>query len=84
MNAIQAVGVGEEGFVSFLHELKRLRVLDHDELLAWLRLHGDVIRLIEPPLDEEALRELALELGGQVSELPPAVRAERSPEGGAA
>ena len=36
--------VGEPGFVVYLHELRGLRVLSRREVLAWLALHGAVIR----------------------------------------
>ena len=47
----------------------RLRVLDHGELLGWLRLHGSVLRATHEPLDNgesldgETLAELQRELG---------------------
>ena len=49
---IVARRLGEEGFVVFLQELHWLGVLQHAELLAWLSLHGAVLRAIEPPLDD--------------------------------
>jgi hypothetical protein len=60
--------LGDAGFVHYLHELRRLRVLSRGEVIAWMGLHGAVTRL-EPPLDdgnrldEEALAELERELG---------------------
>ena len=48
---IVARRLGEEGCVTFLKELHRLGVLQHADLLAWLELHGRVLRVIEPPLD---------------------------------
>ena len=61
--------LGEPGFVHFLCELRRLRVLSQREVVSWLGLHGAVVRLSEPPLDdgkrldELALAELERELG---------------------
>lgn len=66
---IRAAHVGEFGFVRYLHELRGLHVLSQDEVLAWLRLHGAVTRMVEPQLDngerlnEEAFEELERELG---------------------
>jgi hypothetical protein len=67
-----ATRLGDLGFVAFAKGLHRLDVIDHDELLRWLELHGDVIRATEPPLDdgerfdEDALLALAREFGGWV------------------
>lgn len=61
--------LGEPGFVVYLHELRRLRVLSRREVVGWLGLHGAVIRMLEPPLDdgetfdEHAFAELSFELG---------------------
>ena len=61
--------VGEPGFVMYVHELRRLQVLSRREVLAWLGLHGAVIRLLEPPLDdglgidEQVFADLEDELG---------------------
>ena len=61
--------VGQPGFVSYLHQLRRLGVLSQPEVLRWLALHGSVIRLVEPPLDdgsgidEQVFADLAGELG---------------------
>ena len=79
-NAIQAAKLGEVGYVNFLLQLKDLGVVSRRDVLVHLRLHGDLLRLTGEPLDDVALSALADELGGQVSALPPAVRAE----GGAA
>jgi hypothetical protein len=73
MSTIVAHRVGEEGYVHFLHVLLRLGVLDRDDVLAHLRLHGAVIRRAELPVDEgdgadeEALEALADELGGELT-----------------
>jgi hypothetical protein len=48
---LRAAHLGEVGFLEFVLELGRLGVLDSEEALAWLRLHGDVLRVSEPPLD---------------------------------
>lgn len=56
--------------MAFLGELVRMGVLTRGEKLAWLALHGAVMRATLPPLDdgrginEEALAALADELGG--------------------
>jgi hypothetical protein len=49
--AVRAVRIGEEGFVAFLHELRRLGVLTQPDVIAWLALHGAVLRRTESPLD---------------------------------
>jgi hypothetical protein len=56
--------LGDPGYVAFLRTLYRLGVLDHEELLLWLRLHGCVLRSSEQPLDgdEDAIADLAAEL----------------------
>jgi hypothetical protein len=67
MKPLVAAPIGSPGFVSFARDLHRLGVLDHDELLGWLRLHGSLIRATEPALadedeiDEDALLALRLE-----------------------
>ena len=49
--AVASTHVGEEGFVAFLSELRQLTVFDREEHLAWLALHGAVLRMVEVPLD---------------------------------
>jgi hypothetical protein len=67
---LRAVGLGQPGFVGFLHGLAELGVIDREELRAWLRLHGSVVRRPGPPLDagdgipDELLDRLQEELGG--------------------
>jgi hypothetical protein len=61
--------IGQMGFVTYLHQLRRLGVLSQPEVIAWMALHGSVIRCVELALDdgfgidEEALAELQRELG---------------------
>ena len=61
---IVACRVGDEGFLHFVHELRRSGVLDREETLGWLALHGAVLRAFGLPLDDgerldpEAFREL--------------------------
>jgi hypothetical protein len=68
---LQAAHVGSEGFVRFVKRLHRLGVIDHDELLDWLRLRGCVVRAIGQPLedggriDEQGFAQLAFELGAE-------------------
>jgi hypothetical protein len=68
--ALVAAQVGEPGFVQYLHRLRDLDVLNRDELLAWLRLHGAIMRATGEPLDrgegidEEALASLQREYAG--------------------
>jgi hypothetical protein len=52
MTILVAHPLGHVGFVSFVKALHRLGVLDHDELLGWRRLPGQIIRLLETPLDD--------------------------------
>lgn len=71
MRTIVAAEVGREGFVAYLGELRRLRVLSQAEKIAWLDLHGRLLRAREVPLDdgsgidEEWLQALAREFGGE-------------------
>ena len=64
MTVLVVCGVGEVGFASFLRELHRFGVLDCEELLAWLALHGSVLRATGLALDrgsgvpDEVLLEL--------------------------
>lgn len=66
--AFVAGRVGEKGFVAFVKALNRYDVLNHEELLRWLALHGAVMRATEPPLDrgegvdEDLLRHLEASL----------------------
>jgi hypothetical protein len=65
---IRAARLGDPGFVSFVLRLHVEDVLDHNELIAWLHLHGAVMRATLPPLDtgegipEDALRTLQEEI----------------------
>ena len=73
MKSVIARRVGEEGFVTFLGQLMRLRVLTPKEKRRWLVLHGLILRA-EPPLDngaldEAALKALARELRGKLGDL---------------
>jgi hypothetical protein len=85
MRTIVSAGVGEQGFVEFLGELRRLAVLNQNEKLGWLALHGALLRAREVPLDdgsgidEEWLQALARELGGELE-----VRDTDAPVGGQA
>jgi hypothetical protein len=49
--ALVAVPIGAPGFTTFAKDLERLGVLDGEELLGLLRLHGSVLRAVEEPLD---------------------------------
>jgi hypothetical protein len=75
----RGVRVGEVGFVSYLHQLRRLGVIDQSEVISWLGLHGAVIRATEAPLDDgERLDEDALESLTEIEILLEAqVRGER-------
>ncbi len=70
--AVIARRVGDEGFVEYLHRLQGFGILDHEELIAWLQLHGVVLRGTLRPLDdgtgvdEEELDALGRELGGEL------------------
>jgi hypothetical protein len=73
MNTLIATHVGELGFIRFVHDIAALGVLDRPETLAWIALHGALLRLAEPlddgqGIDEGALEELAHELGSHVEE----------------
>jgi hypothetical protein len=65
---IAVARVGEPGFARFCRELERLGVLAPEERLAWIRLHGSVLRGCLVPLDvghgvpEELLERLREEL----------------------
>jgi hypothetical protein len=63
---IRARELGQEGFVSYLKALRRIGVVDDEEALAWLRLHGWALRASGIPLDEDegSLDDLAAELEG--------------------
>jgi hypothetical protein len=67
--------VGQVGFVTYLHALRKLGVLSQPEVLGWLGLHGAVIRRSEAPLDdgsgldEQALAGLLRDLGA-AEEIP--------------
>ena len=50
---MSAVPIGTPGFTTFAKELERLGVLGQPELLGLLELHGRVLRLVEPTLDED-------------------------------
>ena len=51
MRPLRAVLIGTEGFVHFVHGLRDLGVIDRDEMLGLLRLHGAVIRTTGLALD---------------------------------
>ena len=66
MKTLRLAAIGCEGFASALLQLHIVGVLDHDELLGWLRLHGALLRLGEPlddghSLDERTFAEFARE-----------------------
>jgi hypothetical protein len=69
--ALVAVRLGEPGFVHYLHRVRDLDVLDRDELLTWLRLHGWIMRATGEPLDtgsgidEETFASLQREFAGR-------------------
>jgi hypothetical protein len=44
--------IGRQGFVTYVHRLRRLGVLSQPDVLGWLRLHGSLLRLMEEPLDD--------------------------------
>ena len=52
MRALRAAHVGTPGFVEYVHRLAELGVLDREERLRWVALHGAVLRATEPPLDQ--------------------------------
>ena len=66
---LQAPLLGQPGFIAFLYALRRLQVLTQDELIAWVGLHREMMRLLEPPLDdgsgldERVFAELERDLG---------------------
>jgi hypothetical protein len=68
MTVLKGLGVGEPGFCAYVRDLDRLGVVSRDERLAWIRLHGAVLRCMEPALeneqtfDEAVFLELKLEL----------------------
>ena len=69
MKTLISARLGEVGYVTFVHELERLGVLDRDSVREHLRLHGHLLRMCEPPLDdggrldEQAFAKLERELG---------------------
>lgn len=64
MMTLISARLGEVGYVTFIHELERLGVLDRDSVREHLRLHGHLLRMCEPPLDGsvEMLVQLEREL----------------------
>ncbi len=48
---VSAARVGEIGFLHFAKTMHAHGVLDREELLAWIQLHGAVMRATHVPLD---------------------------------
>ena len=66
-----SVPIGTDGFVSFAHELERLGVLNHAELLGLLEPHGHVLRPVEPPIGEN--EQSFAQVAAQFMEVVPTV-----------